>query len=242
MSFTPIENVDEELWDKIMDVNEINVLYNNNTYKTVWVRENQTTIDISTQINCESQFQAKEIELTIKRFMPIDKYIQFLKFTSFLELPIEFLHSIHMDPNKHDIENLFQKMDTKTGLPIYCYSIAYEPLIRMTSCISEITDSSARTFGVTSNFTYLIQTPQWIFSDADTSYPERIGISYGWGEFEPISDMTQQYGEAFIYEGTKFKPKRNFIVRSEREPFIEETSDDSLDGYDIKIKFPKEDF
>ncbi len=227
---------------KIMDVNEVPVLYNNDTYKTVWVRENQTTIDVTTQINCESQFQAKEIELTIKRFMPLDKYIQFLKFTSFFELPIEFLDSVNMNPNSHSIENLFHKMDTKTGTPIYCYSIAYEPILRMTSCTSEITDSTARTFGVTSTFSFLIQSPQWIFSDADTSIPERVGISYGWGEFEPISDMSQRWGEPFLYEGTKFKPKRNFIVRSIREEFIEETTDETRDGYDINIKFPKEDF
>lgn len=190
---------------RIYDINEIPVLYSEETKKTIYLKEEQSMIYIGVQINCESQMQAKEIEHQIKRFLPAQKYEQIIRFKSFLEVPSWFLDE-KMKPNEHTIRNLFSKLDAHTGEPIYCYSVNYKPLIKLNSVQADVTESSARSFPVTLDFSYLIQLPMWLFdSTDDKGQIERVTIGFSMGDsVEPISirtntDNPRKIGEHYIY-------------------------------------------
>lgn len=212
---------------QIMHVNEIPVLFNNDTNKIIYLREEQTLISIQVQINCESQLQAKEIEHQIKRFLPVNKFIQFLKFTSFIELPTRFINKDSFNPLRHNITNLFYRTDPQTGDPNYCFSISYKPLIKLNSCQADISDPAARSWPVNLDFSYHIQTPMWIYAENEPGQAERINISIAFGEWEPIVDTIQQWGNPLEFAGQNFKPRFSFIVRRESDVTLMRSEDGS---------------
>lgn len=223
---------------QIQDVNEVPVLYNRTTKKYVYVREEQSHVNMNIQINCESQLQAKEIEHQIRRFVPLNKYIQFMSFTSFMELPSRFITKEKFNPEKHEIDNLFFKTERETGIPIWCYSLQYKPLIRLNSCYADIGDSSARSWAVTVDLTYLIQLPMWIFLDTDRDKPERVNISFSYGSFEPIADSANQIGTPLDIDGTPVKPQLSYIVRNDDDCI----STDEEENKTITAKLPEDFF
>lgn len=171
------------------NVDQIPVLYNQTTERVILVQEEMVNVPISCTINCESQFQAKEIAAVIKRWLPINKFIQFLSFTSYLEVPQEFLDRNLFNPATDTIGNLYTKTNKRTGEIDYCYSLLYEPFIRLDSITASIPDSTQRTFQVVVDITYMLQQPLYMFNDQMPGVVERIDIlinpSTG---FEPIND------------------------------------------------------
>ena len=165
------------------------VLYDQTTEVVLLVQEEMSNVPITCTINCESQFQAKEVANLVKRWLPVNKFLQFMTFVSYLEVSQEFLSKISFDPATHVISNLYTKLNKRTGEIDYCYALQYEPFIRLDSVTSAIPDSTQRSFQVAVDLTFMIQRPLSMFSDKQPGSIERIDIlinpSTG---FEPIND------------------------------------------------------
>ena len=171
------------------NLDQIPVLYNQTNLQVLLVQEEMVNIPISCTVNCESQFQAKEVAALVKRWLPVNKFISFLEFTSYLEVSPEYLASNLFDPAIHLISNLYTKLNKRTGEIDYCYSLQYEPFIRLDSITTSISDSSQRSFQVVVDITYMAQQPLYMFNDLTPGLAETINIvinpSFG---FEPVNE------------------------------------------------------
>lgn len=167
------------------------VLYDKTNNSSLLIQEEHSIVPIDITINCESQLHAKEVEMQIKRFLPLDKYIQFLRFSSFIEIDQEFLSKNLFDINSHEILNLFSKFNRNLDRIDYCYSINYKPLLKLDSIALNITDSSQRSFQVMSTISYMMQMPEYIFSDK-LKIIDRINIDYNRFGLDPIVDYPLQ--------------------------------------------------
>lgn len=172
---------------KTENINTIPVLVDNYSSNVIYIQEEHSDIKINVRINCESQFQAKEIEFRTKRILPLNKYIQLLEFTSFLEIPAAYLKTLGMDFNNREIANLFMRLNSNTGFPEYCYSLHFNPLIKLNSITSNISDKTQRSFSVDISLSYQIQVPVWIVNDKLPDTIENINIDFTSFGHEPIS-------------------------------------------------------
>ncbi len=171
--------------------NQIPVLYNRTNEQYLYVQEEQSNINISIVINCESQFQAREIEHVINRFLPLNKYIGILKFTSFLEVSQEYISKDLFHFQEHDIVNHYERLNRNTGNVDHFFSIQYEPLIKNESISTTIADSNQRSFQVNLDLNYLIQLPIFVFNDKD-NFIDSIHVNYGNYGYESIADYPVQ--------------------------------------------------
>lgn len=188
------------------------VLYNPANNDVLSVQEEMVNIPITCTINCESQFQAKEIFVLIKRWLPISKFIQLFEYTSYLEVSPEFLSDNHFNPAIHQISNLYVKLNKRTGEIDYCFSLTYKPFIRLDSVSSSIPDSTQRSFQVVVDFTYMVQRPLYLFNDRLPSNVEGMNISIDpAGGFEPISDYPA--GKMVNYLADDIANQENGFVR-----------------------------
>jgi hypothetical protein len=167
-------------------------LYNMDNRKEVIVQEEHVQTNISIIINCESQLQAKDIEFRIKRYLPMNKYIQLLEFTSFLEISYEYLHTLEFDLYGHKILNLFTKHNENTGKVDHCFSMTYKPHIRLESINTSIADASTRSFPVNMEVSYLTQMPMYVFAALDPGPIESINVHYSRLGYDPIADYPVQ--------------------------------------------------
>lgn len=167
-------------------------LYNDENRRTLIVQEEHVQSSISIIINCESQLQAKDVEFMVKRYLPLNKYIQFLEYTSFLEIPYPYLTTLGLENNGHKIINLFTKLNENKGQVEYCYSMSYKPHIRLESISTSIADASTRSFPVNMEVNFLTQMPMHIFISEDPSVIETINIQYSRFGHEPIVDYPMQ--------------------------------------------------
>jgi hypothetical protein len=163
---------------KLPNINQIPVLYDQESNNIIYTQEEHTTVSINVNINCESQFQAKEVEFHVKRFLPLTKYTNILSFTSFLEINNQYLLDIGIDPNDRQITNLFVKLNKNLGRLEYCYSMFYNPSIRLDSIDSSISTSSQQSFTVSLTLSLMIQVPLYIFSEKETGTIERINVDF----------------------------------------------------------------
>lgn len=167
---------------------QIPVLHDKINDTVLYIQEEMSMITINCIINSDSQLQGKEIESQIRRFLPLNKYIQIFDFVSFLEIDKVYINKLQFNTNDHEIINLFTKINKRTGDVNHCFSIKYEPLIRLEAANVGITDSSQRSFQTTVDLTYLIQLPIHLFSRKFPGTIERININFH-QVFEPISDV-----------------------------------------------------
>ncbi len=171
------------------NVDQIPVLYNSTKGSILYVQEEMVNIPITVTINCESQLQAKEVANVVRRWLPLNKYLQCLEFTSFLEVSLPFLDKIYFEPDIDQISNLYTKLNKRSGQIDYCFSITYQPFIRLDSISSTIPDSTQRSFQVVVELTYMIQFPLFLFCDKFPGVIEKIDIAiYNTSGFEPICD------------------------------------------------------
>ncbi|MFW6246965.1 MAG: hypothetical protein ACOC22_02185, partial [bacterium] len=231
----------------VPNCNQIPILSDPETKKMIYQQEEHTTINVSVTINCESQFQAKEVEYQIKRYLPIEKYIQLLTFTSFLEIPRDLLLTLDMNFNDREITNLFMRFNKNLGQSEYCYSVKYEPLIRLSSSSVNISSSNQRSFAANINLEYMIQIPMWICSWDEPGTIERIAIDFYRFSHEPISENSVRpilnLTPDDKYDKLKHVTKRNLLIHDWDDYYT--TEDVTIDDTDYKkvgIKFPKEDF
>jgi hypothetical protein len=174
------------------NVNQIPVLLNFENEHRLIVQEEQVQTAISVIINCESQLQAKDVEHRIKYWLPLSKWIQFLEFTSFLEVPQKYLETLDFKPHDHQILNLFMRMDKDKGEVDYCYSVRYKPHIRLENISTSIGDASQRSFPVNIEMNYLTQAPMFMFCDKLPGEIEAINIIYSDFGHDPIADYPVQ--------------------------------------------------
>jgi hypothetical protein len=215
------------------------VVYNRTTEAVLYIQEEMANIPISCTINCESQFQAKEIAGIIKRWLPINKFIQFLHFISYLEVSLDFISDDLFNPAIHNLVNLYTKLNKLTGEIDYCYSVQYDPFIRLDSLTSSIPDSTQRSFQVTVDLTYMIQMPLHMFSDSKPGTIEKIDILINpTSGFDPINDYPSSkiinYISDDIVSLKKGYIRRTFIL-SESNPEENITLLDSVDLYEHQV-------
>lgn len=173
------------------NVDQIPVLYDTNKQNILYVQEEMVNIPITATVNCESQLQVKEIANVVKRWLPFNKFIQFLEYTSFLEISEEFLGNNLFDIDSGSIANLYTKLNKRSGRVEHCFSLTYKPFIRLDSISTNIPDSTQRSFQAVVDFTYMIQFPLYLYNDQQpTTNVERVDFAIAaTAGFEPIADQ-----------------------------------------------------
>lgn len=232
----------------VENMNQILVLHDETSEVELYIQEEHTQVQLSIQINCESQFQAKDIEFLIKRSLPLGKFIQLFSFSSFLELPPGYLMDLGIDINSNNVKNLFIKFDKNSGRPEPCCALNFKPLLNLTSISSNISDSSQRTFSVDVSLVYQIQKPMWIFANKMvTQEIKAISIDFFKFDNAPIMEMTNVKPGTFLCDHVF-----NILISDITEPqydYSEVTNPDNnektylfsidLIAYDIPVDFDK---
>jgi len=228
----------------VENYNQILVLADLDTEKTIYLQEEQTQININLLINCETQFQAKEISFYITRYLPKTKYIQLFNYTSFLEIGSDILFNLGFDINNHEISNLFTKYNKNLGKIEYCYSVNYYPLIKLEDISINISDNTQKTFNIQCSLNYLTTMPLFIIYDPQSAKSKITNINVDFSRFnnEPISEnsMRSINNSSSIdkYSSSKFIVRRNLLI-SDWDDFNYST----LDNYIfVSIVFDKTDF
>jgi len=176
------------------NIDQTPVLYNSITGEVISVQEEVVNIPITCTINCESQFQAKELAAIIRKWLPINKFIQFLQFTSFLEVSLKYLDDNHFNPAIQHINNLYTKLNKRTGEIDHCFSLCYKPFIQLNSISTSIPDSAQRSFQTITDLTYMIQRPLSIFNEKQPKLIEKLTISITpTAGFETINDYPSSH-------------------------------------------------
>jgi len=139
------------------------VLYNETKDIELVIQEEHYVSNIDFLINCESQIQALNINHILMNFLPLNKYLHLFKFISFFEINSIFLNRLLFNPEKDKIYNLFLKHNKYSNNLDYCFSIQYEPLVRLVSSSVDLTNITASSFQVANSFEILNQLPIYIF-------------------------------------------------------------------------------
>lgn len=158
--------------------NKIPVLYSRKQNKTLYLQEDHEVVNYSLTIACETQLHAKDIEWHIRRWLPIDKHINICRFTSFYELDLEYINKCIFYPSSEQIDNLFVKMNPLTGEAEYCFGVNYQPLYKLNSATTNISDSRQDSFIVNVDLSVFIQMPEFLILEDDPVTIERISIDY----------------------------------------------------------------
>jgi hypothetical protein len=144
--------------------NKISVLYDRTKDIELFVQEEMYTVPVLININCESQLQALEIQHRIMNYMPLNKYLQAYTYTSFFEIDPNLLSKYLIDVSKDKVDNLFYKQNKYTDSFDYCFSVEYEPLIRLNSCDIGIDSSTSSSFQVSCSFEFLTHIPVYMIA------------------------------------------------------------------------------
>ena len=226
--------------NQLENTNKIPVLYNETRDVGVFVHEEQTFVSFTIAINCESQLHAKELAYTIKRSLPLNKHLNILNFTTFLELIPDFLfNKLQFDIIQDTIHNLYTKLNYNTGKPEYCFSLNHNPLIRLDSITSAVQDSSTSTFQVLLDLTYVIPFPQFLIVD---KYYEIQTINFSFN-VEHNSPVLVPFTKHYIGLKPNYKIDRTLLLTEESTRFpdsviISKTPTQAF----LSIKFELNDF
>jgi len=224
----------------IENINQIPVLHDPKTDRTIYIQEEHIVIPIIINVNCESQFQAKEVEFQIKRFLPLTKYIQLYSFTSFLHIDPNLLLRIDMDFTKRSITNLFTRLNKNLGRAEYCFSMFYRPLVQLTSIDTNISTSNQSNYSVNVSIELSNQCPMYIIYDVPKRTIEKINVEFASFGYEPISEnpMRPLFGNL----SSNKMSKMNLLI-PEFEDFNLTTMTHNDKTYkSFEIKFDPEDF
>ena len=222
------------LHQNIENINQIPILYDSINKQVVYLQEEHLTTSLVININCESQFQAKEIEFYIKRYLPLNKYIQLYTYTSFLEIDPLFLLDLNMNFNNYPINNLFTKLNKQLGIVEYCYSVTYKPLLNLTSIDTAISNPTQPTFQVNLNLELLNNYPLYLVYPSTYNEIQKINIDFSRFGHEFISENPMHSfhkinDDLKLTQPSKI-PLRNLLIHELDDPTI------------IKIQFNKDDF
>jgi len=122
------------------------VLYNKSKNLSLLMQEELYEFQIQATLNCESQLQSLEYKHAIERFLVVGKYFQLYSFFSFFTINDKLLHEDIFDVNKDELYNIFMRYDHLRDETVYCYSVKYEPLVRIDSSEASINSAEQRSF------------------------------------------------------------------------------------------------
>lgn len=216
------------------NINKIPVIHNLTRQVLLELHEEHVRVPFSIQINCESQLQAKEVSYQIRRILPLNKNITLHSFTSFIEVPINILtDSLKFDLLTDQIQNLYTKQNYNTNNIEYCFSVSYEPLLRLESSTVQISDSTQSTFQTQIDLSYLIQFPHSLIV-ADYSLVNTINFS-----FNTSNHSIVVLPFTYIYAGKQpnYKIYRTLLIDTE-DYYISLTETQAY----LSIQFHKDDF
>ena len=230
----------------IENMNQIPVLYDSVTKKSVWVQEEQSTVNLTININADSQFQAKEIEFNIKRSLPLNKYTQIHSYTSFLEIHSSILLDNNMDFNDRPVTNLFTKLNNNLGSAEFCFAINYNPLIRVESLTTNISSSTQLTYQVSMNLSVMIQMPLYFILDEIKNDILKINMDFSRFGNEPISSnsmrsFNQQSDKLYLTDATKIV-RRNLLIHDLTEHNLTTLEVNEVDYTLFEIHFDEDEF
>ena len=144
------------------NMNKVPILYNRTKDIELFMQEEMYTVSVSININCESQLQALEIQFRMMNYIPLNKYLMAYKYISYLEIDKNFLNNYLFDVDRDRIENMFFKHNKYTDSFDHCFSIEYQPLIRLNACDITMDSSSASSFQVACSFEFMCHCPVFI--------------------------------------------------------------------------------
>ena len=230
----------------IENINQIPVLYDSETDQYIYIQEEQVNVPITVNINCESQFQAKEVEFYVKRFLPLNKYIQLYSFTSFLEIDPDILFRLKMNFNERNITNLFTRLNKNLGKSEYCFSVNYKPLVRLESIDSQISSSTQTKFTTNMQLDLLVQMPLHYLYNDPKPVIERINVDFTRFGHEPISYNSMR---SVLEENEKLKlttpnklVRRNLLIHDLNEFGLSTLNVNDIEYKLFEIQFEFEDF
>ena len=228
------------------NINQIPVLYDFETDRTIFVQEEHIIIPLLINFNCESQFQAKEVEFHIKRFLPLGKYIQLYEFTSFLEIDASFLLDLDLDFNKRSIINLFTRLNKNLGISEYCFSLSYRPLVHLMSIDTNIASPEQSTYSVSMSLELSIQAPLHLLYDMPAKRIESLNVDFTRFGHEPITydsmkSYLKQNNEMRLSDSKKLV-RRNLLVHDFEEFNLMELEVKGVNYKLFEIKFDPSDF
>jgi hypothetical protein len=228
------------------NINQIPVLYDFETKRTIFIQEEHIVIPLLINFNCESQFQAKEVEYHIKRFLPLDKYIQLYEFTSFLEIDSSFLLKLGFDFNKRSIVNLFTRLNKNLGISEYCFSLSYRPLLHLMSINTNISSPEQSTYTVNMSLDLSIQAPLHILYDTPSNKIESINVDFTRFGHEPIAyDSMKSYiqqNDDIRLNSPKKIIRRNLLVHDFTDFNLMELEVKGVNYKLFEISFDTDDF
>lgn len=155
--------------------NKLVALKNNTLDSELLLQTQYYEVGIDIIINCESQYQALEIQQRMINKLPLGKPLEIYQFVSYLEIDDIFLTELMFDVNNHDIDNLYSRFDYTTSKDTYSFAVTYTPRIKMDSCQSSIQTSSTHSWSVNSNFQFYLPWPILL------EYETKQGSIYGSG-------------------------------------------------------------
>lgn len=143
----------------IPNTSKLIALKNNTLNSELLLQTQYYEVGIDIIINCESQYQALEIQQRLLNKLPLAKPLEVYEFVSYLEIDSVFLASIMFDVYNHDIDNLYTQFNPTLGKDEYSFSITYTPRIKMDSCQVSIQTSTAHSWSVNCNFQFFLPWP-----------------------------------------------------------------------------------
>lgn len=136
-------------------------IYNHDKDFSVYLQEEYQTLNLTLVINCESQIQGFENQKSLISKLPMGKFMNFFKFTSFLELDRVLLNKYILDIGRDRIDNLFYKHNKVTNNTEYVFPMEYKPLMKMNSCDLIIDDINSTSYQINCNFEILFPAPTY---------------------------------------------------------------------------------
>lgn len=207
------------------NMNKVPVLYDRTKDIELFIQEEMYTVPVTININCDSQLQALEIQHRLINYIPINKYLQAYKYTSFFEIDPNLLSKYLIDVSKDKIDNIFYKQNKYTDSFDYCFSVEYEPLIRLNSCDVGIDVSTNSSFQVACSFEFLTHIPIYMVAppvnwDNLVNYdylqynnipvPAREDVDYILAELNNVESVAS-YKELWILNDGKITGEYKFI-------------------------------
>ncbi len=146
----------------IDNINRIPVIFNRTKNLTIKLQEEHYIHNISVTINCESAYNAKELEFILLGVIPLSKWFQLYDFTSFINLDNKFINDDILNIEYDDIINLFMMFDYERAKPSYYFGINYRPFIRLNSVTSNVDSSSSSSYQLQISLELQLQMPQYL--------------------------------------------------------------------------------
>mgnify|MGYP004621412255 CR=1 FL=1 len=137
----------------------IPVLYNATKDLTLLIQEALYDHSITVNINCESSLQLLELQHRLEYYFPLNKYIEWFNYYTFINIPQFFLTPLLFDTNNDVLHNLFLKRDLLTDDLDHMVSVKYDPLVKLINLAPNGINSDNKSFSLVLNFQVMNYVP-----------------------------------------------------------------------------------